>query len=50
MSSANWPDWLPLRSDLAELSPYGAPQLDVPVRLNTNENPYTLDEIGRAHV
>ncbi len=20
--------------------PYGAPQLDVPVRLNTNENPY----------
>jgi histidinol-phosphate aminotransferase len=23
--------------------PYGAPQLDVPVRLNTNENPYPLD-------
>ncbi len=21
-------------------SPYGAPQLDVPVRLNTNENPF----------
>ncbi|MGH3494081.1 MAG: histidinol-phosphate transaminase, partial [Sciscionella sp.] len=31
---------LPLRSDLRGRSPYGAPQLDVPVRLNTNENPY----------
>ncbi|HEX6445956.1 MAG TPA: histidinol-phosphate transaminase [Streptosporangiales bacterium] len=31
---------LPLRDDLRGLSPYGAPQLDVPVRLNTNENPY----------
>nr|WP_206322702.1 histidinol-phosphate transaminase [Streptomyces sp. HNM0575] len=25
-------------------TPYGAPQLDVPVRLNTNENPYPLPE------
>ncbi len=31
---------LPLRDDLRGLSPYGAPQLDVPYRLNTNENPY----------
>jgi histidinol-phosphate aminotransferase len=31
---------LPLREDLAGRTPYGAPQLDVPVRLNTNENPY----------
>jgi histidinol-phosphate aminotransferase len=30
----------PLRADLAGLKPYGAPQLDVAVRLNTNENPY----------
>jgi histidinol-phosphate aminotransferase len=30
----------PLRADLAGTRPYGAPQLDVPVRLNTNENPY----------
>ncbi|MGH3276439.1 MAG: histidinol-phosphate transaminase [Streptosporangiaceae bacterium] len=30
----------PLRADLAGLEPYGAPQLDVPVALNTNENPY----------
>ena len=34
------PARLPLRADLAGLEPYGAPQLDVPVRLNTNENPY----------
>jgi histidinol-phosphate aminotransferase len=33
-------DALPLRADLRGLTPYGAPQLDVPVRLNTNENPY----------
>jgi histidinol-phosphate aminotransferase len=33
-------DDLPIRDDLRALSPYGAPQLDVPVRLNTNENPW----------
>jgi histidinol-phosphate aminotransferase len=33
-------DDLPLRADLRGLSAYGAPQLDVAVRLNTNENPY----------
>ncbi len=31
---------LPIRDDLRGRTPYGAPQLDVPVRLNTNENPY----------
>ena len=31
---------LPIRDDLRGTSPYGAPQLDVAVRLNTNENPY----------
>ncbi len=31
---------LPLRPELRGLSPYGAPQLDVPVLLNVNENPY----------
>jgi histidinol-phosphate aminotransferase len=31
---------LPLRDDLRGESPYGAPQIDVPVRLNVNENPY----------
>src|SRR4051794_17496740 len=34
-----WGD-LPLRDDLRSLTAYGAPQLDVAVRLNTNENPY----------
>jgi histidinol-phosphate aminotransferase len=29
-----------LRDDLRGRTPYGAPQLDVAVRLNTNENPY----------
>jgi histidinol-phosphate aminotransferase len=33
-------DDLPLRDDLRGRSAYGAPQLQVPVRLNTNENPY----------
>jgi len=31
---------LPLRADLLGEIPYGAPQIDVPVRLNVNENPY----------
>ncbi|MGH3562189.1 MAG: aminotransferase class I/II-fold pyridoxal phosphate-dependent enzyme, partial [Mycobacterium sp.] len=31
---------LPLRDDLRGKSPYGAPQVAVPVRLNTNENPH----------
>jgi hypothetical protein len=35
---------LPLRDDLAGRQPYGAPQIDVPVRLNTNENPYPPSE------
>jgi histidinol-phosphate aminotransferase len=31
---------VPVRDDLRDVTPYGAPQLDVPVRLNTNETPY----------
>jgi histidinol-phosphate aminotransferase len=31
---------LSVRADLQDLHPYGAPQIDVPVLLNTNENPY----------
>jgi histidinol-phosphate aminotransferase len=43
---------VPRRADLAGLAPYGAPQLDVPVRLNTNETaepppPGYLAEVGR---
>jgi histidinol-phosphate aminotransferase len=37
-------DQLPLRDDLRGRSPYGAPQLDVPVRLNTNENSWPLPQ------
>jgi histidinol-phosphate aminotransferase len=32
--------WPPLREELRGIEPYGAPQLDVPVQLNVNENPY----------
>ncbi len=44
---------LPLRDELRGVAAYGAPQLDVPVRLNTNENPYppsaaTVAEITAA--
>lgn len=35
--AAGTTDRVPLRDDLAGVRPYGAPQLDVPVRLNTNE-------------
>jgi len=47
------PDWVPLREELREEEPYGAPQIDVPVRLNTNENPYgpseaAADDIARS--
>lgn len=31
------PERIPVRDDLADVVPYGAPQLEVPVRLNTNE-------------
>lgn len=35
---------LPLRDDLRGLTPYGAPQLDVRVRLNVNENAHPIPE------
>jgi histidinol-phosphate aminotransferase len=35
---------VPVRDDLKDLHPYGAPQLDVAVQLNTNENPYAPSE------
>jgi histidinol-phosphate aminotransferase len=37
-------DELPLRGELVGQEPYGAPQLDVPVCLNVNENPYPPSE------
>ncbi len=44
---------LPLRPGLEGEEPYGAPELDVPVRLNVNENPYApspavVESIARA--
>ena len=44
---------LPVRPGLEGAAPYGAPDLDVPVRLNVNENPYApspavVDSIARA--
>jgi len=39
-----WPSWLPLRSDLRELSAYGAPQVPADAVMNTNENPYPLSK------
>ncbi|TDE37642.1 histidinol-phosphate transaminase [Nonomuraea mesophila] len=46
-------DDLPIRDDLRGKTPYGAPQIDVPVRLNTNENPYPpsprlVDDLAEA--
>ena len=34
------PEWPPVRAELRGIAAYGAPQLDVPVCLNVNENPY----------
>ena len=42
MVQSQWPYWLPLRSDLRGLSPYGAPQIEGVTALNTNENPFPL--------
>jgi len=39
-----------LREDLRHLHAYGAPQLDVPVQLNTNENPYAPSERLRTAI
>jgi histidinol-phosphate aminotransferase len=41
---------LPLREELRGIKPYGAPQLDVPVALNVNENPYPPSEALVADV
>lgn len=46
-------DDLPIRDSLRGQSPYGAPQLTVPVQLNTNENPHPpskalVDDVAEA--
>jgi histidinol-phosphate aminotransferase len=47
------PDWVPVRDELRELEPYGAPQIRDLINLNVNENPYppgpdVIDDIARA--
>jgi histidinol-phosphate aminotransferase len=39
-----------LRPDLRGRTPYGAPQLDVPVALNTNENSYAVPDVVVAAI
>jgi len=41
---------LPLRPELVGEEPYGAPQLDVPVCLNVNENPYPPSDAIRREM
>ncbi|WP_375425135.1 histidinol-phosphate transaminase [uncultured Friedmanniella sp.] len=43
-STVTVPAALPVRPELVGEVPYGAPQLDVPVCLNVNENPYPPSE------
>jgi len=41
---------LPIRPELVGEEPYGAPQLDVPYRLNVNENPYPPSAVVIADI
>ncbi|MCW2751082.1 MAG: histidinol-phosphate transaminase [Aeromicrobium sp.] len=34
------PEWVPIREDLRDFEPYGAPQIPDVINLNVNENPY----------
>lgn len=47
------PDWVPIRDELREFEPYGAPQMRDVINLNVNENPYapsqaTIDDIAES--
>jgi histidinol-phosphate aminotransferase len=47
--TSNWPAWLRINDNIHDLTPYGAPQISVANRLNTNENPYALSaEVQKA--
>ena len=56
VDSSGAPDFvarLPFRIELEGVEPYGAPMIDVPVRLNVNENPFppspeVIESIARA--
>ncbi|KRO44563.1 MAG: hypothetical protein ABR61_04385, partial [Actinobacteria bacterium BACL2 MAG-120813-bin23] len=48
--SDRWPKWLKLNESLKDLKPYGAPQISLANRLNTNENPYQLSASLQASI
>jgi histidinol-phosphate aminotransferase len=41
---------LPLSKKFSKAKPYGAPQLDCQIKLNTNENPYSLPQDVREQI
>lgn len=48
--SERWPNWLSINENLKNLTPYGAPQIPAPIRLNTNENPFSLQTELQAEI
>lgn len=50
IESINVNPQLPLSKKLQGLKPYGAPMLDVKIRLNTNENPYPLPTVVKEQI
>mgnify|MGYP006266709909 CR=1 FL=1 len=44
LKKITYPSWLPINKRLRGLTPYGAPQIENVVRLNTNENPFGLSK------
>jgi len=44
------PDWVPIREDLREFEPYGAPQITDVICLNVNENPYPPSAVVAADI
>jgi len=44
------PDWVPIREDLRDFEPYGAPQIRDVICLNVNENPYPPSAVVAADI
>lgn len=44
------PEWLPIRPELREEQPYGAPQINDVIGLNVNENPYGPSDATAASI
>lgn len=45
-----FPEWLPIRDDLRNEEPYGAPQISDVIALNVNENPWAPSEATAADI